>query len=358
MLDKLHKIFLEENFKAVFLRIVGVFTTTVAIVRSAEYIGIKIQSFISNQNVSLIILSFLVYFFIEFLIARKHISSSLNTSHTFLLSLENELKDLFDKKQFRKILRLRDSMSRYLWVEGSLRARIKLGEYAEEAALQLGDKKSQVAALIDDLGWTLVAAKEYVRAKSCIEHGQEISKKEGLIYWEAKAHRHLAGLYTIKKEHAKAYDELETSRPLAEQVDDTIKKLELIAGIEYAIAVTALDEKDLDKAEYHVNESDRLRRQAGDESRIIRCLSLKGKIALAKGNHVAAKDYFRKGLEDATTIGRRDEMIRNNLGLATVFRIESDSEKSNYHLKLAEDLKKDTSVPYEIDNTEKQLQQI
>jgi tetratricopeptide (TPR) repeat protein len=349
------KIMLEDRLEASVTRIAAIFAAIVGLMQGLEFFGFDIRPYLANKYISTIFLILIVYLSIELLLARRHIERGNSTSKAFMQSLEDELSRLFKEKQFRRILRLRDSMSRYLWVEGALKARSMLGEFAEEAALQLGDKKSQVAALIDDLGWTLVAAKDYDRANQCIMHGARLASEEGLMYWEAKAHRHRAGMLTIQKEHAKAYEELEKSRPLAEKIEDPIKRQEILAGIEYAIAVTALDEDDLVKAEEHVRKSDQIRRDVGDTSRIIRCVSLMGKIELKKGNLVSAKDYFRKGLEEATTIGRRDEMIRNHLGLSSIFKKENDFEKAQFHKDKADELRVDTPVPYEIDDAQSKL---
>lgn len=349
---------LEKSVTSSLLRLIGIFTTTITILKGLEYLGVNIQELASSKNSTLVLFILLITVSIELLLTKQNLYSQDKNSKSFMDSFEQELLNLFKSKQFRKILRLRDAMSRYLWVEGSLKARIVLGEYSEESALQLGDIRSQVAALIDDMGWTLVAMKEYTRAAESIKHGGELARKEGLVYWEAKAKRHIAGIYTIKNEFQKAYDALEEARPLAELVADPIKKLEIVAGIEYAIAMTALREKDLEKAEIHVEKSDELRRKAGDDSRTIRCASLRGKIELEKGNLGAAKDHFRVGLEESTSIGRRDEMIRNHLGLAFLFKNENNIEKYNYHKSISNELKKDTPVPYEIDDTDKELHAI
>ena len=68
--------------------------------------------------------------------------------------------------------------------------------------------------------------------------------------------------------------------------------------------------------------------------------ALEGKIEEGKKNISRAKDIFRKGLVSAEEVNRKDEIIRNHLGLARVLKCE-DVQRAKEHLKSAQDLWRD-----------------
>lgn len=271
----------------------------------------------------------------------------------FEASLVVYIASLKAQHRQRNILRLHGALSRYLWVEGLLRARVALGEATEAAAASLGEQESQLGALIDDMGWTLVTQHDYDRATSKIEYGRHLAKTWGKIYWTAKAHRHLAGMYIIQKQYDEAVKLLGEAEQATQAIVDQQDKTDMLAGIEYARSVIELLRGAYDSAMSHIEASDRLRLKAGDETRIVRSFALRGKILLARRDPVsigAAKEQFRLGLARATDIGRRDEIIRNHNGLARVAQLEGDSTVAERHRQSAKELSKDTPVPYEIED--------
>lgn len=252
------------------------------------------------------------------------------------------------------ILRLRDSFSRFLWVEGRLAERIRLGEAAEAAAAMVGDTAAQIAALIDDLGWTLVAAKEFGKAKQHLSHGLKLATNAGEHYWIAKARRHLAGLAILEQRFEDANNLLELATTDSSNIDNVKQRTEMLAGIEYARATAALLKGDFAQAEAAAARSEELRSKVGDKSRVVRTYALKAKIALARNDFAEAKDLFRKGLVEAEAIGRRDEQVRNHLGLFRVYKHgdnASDLRQAQFHRAKAEEMMKQTPVPYEIIDT-------
>jgi tetratricopeptide (TPR) repeat protein len=246
------------------------------------------------------------------------------------------------------ILRLRESFSRYLWLEGRHSERITLGMAADTAAAVIGDKRAQIAALVDDLGWTLVAERQYVMATRHLEHGLKLATEAKEHYWIAKGYRHLAGIAILQSDLTKAEELLAKSTAAAADIQDVKQRAEMLAGIQYAVATAALVKGDTAGAEAAARLSAEDRKTAGDPTRLVRMYALFAKIALAKDDYSEAKDLFRKGLATAEAIGRRDEQIRNHLGLSRVYKHDNDFEQAKYHKDKAELLLRDTPVPYEI----------
>lgn len=251
----------------------------------------------------------------------------------------------------RHVLRLRDALSRYLWVEGLLKARLAIGEAAESAAARLGQEVSRMGILIDDLGWTLVAQEEREKAREKIHLGLSIAERQSDSYWLAKARRHLAGIATIERNFPLAKEELKLSEEAAKEIGSEAARNEMIAGIHYAVAVTLLYEGKYEDALKAAEESEGLRTESGDQTRAVRSYSLKGKILLRMGDTNSrgdAKAIFLRGLKEAEGLGRRDEIIRNLSGLAAVFDSEGDEHQALSYREKAAIMLEETPVPYEL----------
>lgn len=276
------------------------------------------------------------------------------TPEDFESALISYIRRLSSRHCVRHVMRLHSALSRYLWVEGLLNARVALGEAAEGAASELNDREGQLSALVDDLGWTLVAKKEYQKATEKIEFGKHLAQRWSRPYWIAKAHRHLAGIATILRKFDDADSHLRDAENALRGIsEEDSEKQSMLAGLEYARAINDLMRGQYDAGLQHIEKSDDLRLKGGDPTRIVRSFALRGKILLAKNDLISigeAKNQFRQGLARATDLGRRDEIIRNHNGLARIAVLEKDEETAQYHRKLSRELSKDTPVPYEIED--------
>ncbi len=255
----------------------------------------------------------------------------------------------FQRGDYASVLRYRDTFSRFLWVEGYIQARLKLGAFVEEAALRQGDRESQVAALIDDLGWTSVAAKLYQQADTHIRHGLRLAETEEMHYWIAKGCRHLAGIATELGDTSHANDELREVLRLAVSIRDPTKRSEIEAGAHTALVFNHLhpDTQDLQAALAHVDAAQRALAHIEDPTRMVRFHSLRAKILEQKGERALAGDEYRLGLTESRRIGRRDEQIRNLKGLARLGLLDGNNALASQYEAEAEELGELTPVPFE-----------
>jgi tetratricopeptide (TPR) repeat protein len=293
----------------------------------------------------------------QLLVAERTIQSNNTdkTAHTpevaFIAGITEYVRDLSNRGRDHHVLRLRHALSRHLWVEGLLRARIALGEAAEKSAAKLGAEQEQMAALIDDLGWTLVATEDYQRATEKIAHGLRIAERTDSQYWIAKAHRHLSGIAAIRRDFQSVEQHMTTSEIAAKRIPDSRERSEMIAGIAYARAVALMFEGRFKDALTMADTSADERRTVGDPTRVVRSFALKGKILLKIGDSASrseAKSMFLRGLEDSERIGRRDEIIRNLNGLAVVAELDKDTALASEYRDRARKFTLETPVPYEL----------
>lgn len=265
--------------------------------------------------------------------------------HDYLLE---ELRALFAAGNYPAVVRYGQTFSRFLWVEGHVRARILAGEIVEAAAAKIGDRAAQVACLVDDLGWSSVAIGNHPAARQYLEHGRELAEAEGLPYWLAKAFRHLGGLEVELGNLTRALEYLECARTTAAQIAENLLQKEMLAGTEYGAAVAHFAQRDFDLALQALKKSDGLRVEVGDFSRAVKLHAMYGKIYERQGKPALARESYRRGLDESTAVGRRDEEIRNLLGLSRVLSALGNEEEASNYADRARGLLDETPIPYEL----------
>ncbi|MDR0307077.1 MAG: hypothetical protein LBI42_09615 [Chitinispirillales bacterium] len=266
---------------------------------------------------------------------------------------------MFKKEKYQDILTLRRRWSRFLWIEGKLFERLKLGEIAKKAAINLEKNKDLTEIYIDDLGWTNVPI-DCNKAKGILESGLECAKKinnnDDKNYWIARAKRHLAGIELENMEYGQADILINDAISFANNIVEEQRKKEMLAGIYHMKAFKTLktsgqDKEKIEKALEYAKKSKELCSER-DKIRYIRIYSLEGCIYEVKGDINRAEQLYRTGLKESKDLGRIDEIIKNSFGLA---RISDDEKEQRQHLRKAEKLLKKTPVSYLIDEKEIRL---
>lgn len=332
-------------------RLIAIGGTIFGILSGLEAFGISILKHSPSGLISYLEIVAIIFLAVELALTIRRLRSIESPSFPaegFETLLVREIEKLHLAHDYSRILRYRDAFSRLLWLEGSLLERLRLGELAEEAAISVGDREAQAAALIDDLGWTNVARKDYDAAERAIRHGLDVAQEAGSLYLQAKANRHLAGIYIEKQDYVQAYKYLQLAQEYASAIQESATRTEMSAGVEYGLAVCAFHDQQLARALKHLDKSHLLREEDGDTSRTVRTFGLRGRILLGMREVERAKDEFRKGLQRAREVGRRDEQIINLLGLARVTDIEGREVQSAVYREEADSLMEKTPIPDDI----------
>lgn len=265
-------------------------------------------------------------------------------------ALLKQVEEMYQREDYAAIVRYHPTFSRMLWFIGSVRELHRLGTLSEDAAARFGDKLTQAAALIDDLGWCLVVLGDYQSAEQNIRHGLRVAELANDAYLQAKAHRHLAGLAIERRPRdlVTPEGELETAERIAHGIPEEPPRREMLAGIRFALAILRFFQGRLDEALDHVSEA----AEVADPGRNVHRHALRGKIYEAKGDYQLAKDNYRRGYEQAKRVRRTDEEIRNLVGLARVARTEGHHEEAGQFQTLADALLERTPVAYELTQEE------
>lgn len=267
-------------------------------------------------------------------------------------SLMNELKNLAERKEYNTILRYKTIFSDFLWLKGKMYERIKLGEYAEHAAINNGNVKKQIEILIDDIGWSLVSlgTLEFEKAKVKINYG--LSKANELIppydYYVAKAHRHLAGIDFEEGKYDEASLKLDSVIKIAGQFKSETKKNKMLFGVYCAYSKLSIVKSDFEKALNYIDKAESLAKIFDDEIKIISTFSIRGKIYERKYKFEQAKEIYKKGAADAENINFFDEILRNYAGLISTYRAEGMPSKVAEYKNKAKLFLQNNRISYEV----------
>lgn len=243
-----------------------------------------------------------------------------HTSQKLPSELSKAVERLYRAKSYVEVIRFGRHLSRSFWLSGFYVERVRVGEMINEAASVLGRTSEQVATLIDDIGWTNAVLGKLETAVQNIRYGIELATENGLPYYGAKGHRHLAGIaYRYKDDLESAEHHLDQAVVLAEQILDAHTKEEMLGGIYYARAEFLLNSGELSKArEWSLKSTETYERLTTEAERLVKCRSQLGRIYLGLGENLRARDSFRKGLAEARKLKRQDEIGSSLLGLAQV----------------------------------------
>ncbi len=270
--------------------------------------------------------------------------------------LVSAVEALYEEKNYVEVIRFGRYLSRSLWLSGLYRQRVTIGKLIEESAARTEATEAQVAALIDDLGWTNAVLGDLEEAEKNIHHGIELAVEQQLTYYAAKGWRHLAGIcYRYRDDREQAEQLLAKAFECAASIQGTQRKNEMLAGLHYAKAEFLIAREAYGEAMPESKAALELYEALVTEGeRMVKCQSQMGRIYLGLRELDRAKDAFRRGLSHARKLKRRDEVASSLLGLAQVHladaNFSSAAQASQESLEIFEslDMKREITVTAEI----------
>ncbi|MGR3302731.1 MAG: tetratricopeptide repeat protein [Candidatus Scalindua sp.] len=328
-------------------------------VEASAYFGIEALKDVGMVgHVILISLSFNVTILIIFFTRRsffnpvnsQYMYRGCYTGEKLSKTLVKQFQQMAKFNDYQTILRLGVPLGRPLWLEGLYEALVEIGKIIEDAALKLGKIEAQVQALIDDIGWTLVAIGELDEAEKYILRGIDVASNNDLDYYAAKGYRHLGGVELQKNKPAKALSWLNMAEEATKTIINIKLKTEMLAGIRYGQVEVFLRVDNLDEAQSAISEYEQMFLESGDKSRAVKAYAQRGKICEQQDNYLEAMDWYRKGLKAAEDLDRKDEIIRNHLGLARIALVDKDVDKARNHLGFAREIQSHTPLVFEVYN--------
>jgi tetratricopeptide (TPR) repeat protein len=239
-----------------------------------------------------------------------------------------ELQSAFDHEKWQEVIKIGSVLSRPLWVTGKYNLRIKIGKLVEEASAYSNNPEKQSETLIDDLGWTYVALKEYDEATKNIKHGLEIATTINNYVIACKATRHLAGISLRENKIDEAIEYSVKAKEYLNLITDCKIKREMEAGQFYLDSVILKAGKQYTDSLIELGRAASIYQSEKDFDRYSKCLTLQGNIFYEMGEYSKAKDIFRESLAFSKQISRVDQIIENYLGLGKILHYEHDDTEA------------------------------
>lgn len=257
-----------------------------------------------------------------------------DSSERLSSELVDTVRRLHALEEHAEVVMLGSALSRPLWLSGRYDQRAAIGAFYEDSAARIHRCEQQIGALIDDLGWTNVVRGEIATAKRNINHGIEIAGRHKLFYLAAKGHRHLGTLaLRYEKDLAESDRQFELAKQTCVDISDEHERDEMLAGIVFNQCEVALDRQDYADARKLAEQLTSLYSKLNDKARLVKVKGLIARIDMRSGQLNDAKDGFREALEEARTMGRRDEIGKSLLGLGETHLMEGNRDLANNTLE-------------------------
>jgi len=269
-----------------------------------------------------------------------------------------QVEEYAKQRNFRAAIPLGQVLSRPFWLDGQYEERIRLGEIMFEAGSAVGNKEIQMQALIDDLGWTYVALNNFDEAKKNINQGLKIAEEIKDFYMIAKANRHLGGVATKQSMFQIAEKNLLDADEAAKKITDEKSRTEMLAGIQYGLAEVYRHTGNLREAEIASKSAQKAFKEMNDSERLAKTYSLLGQIYLDKKLNMEALSTFSEGLEVSRLANRKDEIVRNLIGIAIVYISDAKTKNAKEKLEEAEKMAISIGLVAERDQARNLLQKI
>lgn len=255
----------------------------------------------------------------------------------FFDAITADLNKMMTSKEYSDVIRVGSSLSRALWIAGEYSNRITIGNLVYEAACKNLDNTARATTLIDDIGWTYVLINNLSRAKTNILEGIELAKDNNRKYWTAKGYRHLFNIELLEGQSAMHIEAakkwLDFACDFTNSISDPYQKAEMQDGIDYDKVELLIQEKKYNEAHDEAERILQKYKSRSDKERMAKLYSLLGKIAYITSDFPKATSYFLDGLTMAEKSKRKDEIIKNSMGLSVSKHKEGDISRSSYYMQ-------------------------
>lgn len=262
--------------------------------------------------------------------------------------LISSLKTALNAKKYLEVIRVGSALSKPFFSSGNYRARLSIGLLVEEAAAITNDEKTQMAELIDSIGWMSVELGDLDNGEKYIQHGLQYALKNDDKFYISKANRHLGAICRRRELFQDAEKYYDLSLKYADEVIDNEKKIEAIAATKYALALLYYHIKNNQKALASIDESVKKFADIKYIDKITMANTLKAQILFALDKIPEAKDLYRVSLNEAEKRTLRMEMVRCYIGLTRIYLKEKNYVKADEYLEKSDSMEKNIQSASEL----------
>lgn len=262
--------------------------------------------------------------------------------------LISSLKSALDSKNYLEVIRIGTALSKPFFVSGNYKAKLSIGLLVEEAAASINDEHTQMVELIDSIGWMYVEVGDLEKGEKNIRHGMQYAIRNANHFYISKSYRHLGAISRRKEDYENAKNFYKLSLESAEQIQDSNKKAEAIAGANYAQALLHYHTKQFQTALEYIDLSITKFESINHYEKIIMAKTTKAQIFFALDKISESKDLFRTSLVEAEKRSLRLEITRCLIGLTKICIKTGDFKKAKEYLDKSDKVEKHIQTASEI----------
>lgn len=296
---------------------------------SVNKFGIKGVIIVILVAISVSLIITFVWFYIKSNKNETQGESETIGSKNFFETMISEFEKKLDKGEYIDVIQVGSSLSRILWLSGDYKNRIKVGDLVYKAAILADDQSSAAHMLIDDIGWTYFVTGKVKNAKDNIKKGINLALSSQDYYYVAKGYRHLFNIALQQNFEIEANNYLNEAEQYSNNIVDIKEKSEMKNGIQYNKIELLIRQNQYDVALSEAEQVLQAYTSAKDNKRKSKVYSVMGKIAFLQGNYDKSIEYFTLGFHNANDNNRKDEMIKNSMGLTVSYLKKGNVKKSN-----------------------------
>lgn len=239
------------------------------------------------------------------------------------------------KKVWNRALILQQALSRYFWVRGYWKLRIKYGKIMLESAQLMMDEETKARILMDSLGWTTYALyKDTQTAKEYIENSKNIFDKSKSYYGMVKSRRHLASISRSSGNFTVAENFYNEALEMIKHIKDENQRKEMKAGLYLSIGKLYVAKENYSSALTYFDKSLECFREINDELRILKVLNVKAKTLIFLDKLDDAIDFFEKVIQYSNKLQRLDQIP---IALESLYECYTKKEKRKSARKYLEE---------------------
>lgn len=337
-------------FDKYFARIGGVFTIISAAITPFLPKNIQGWVWIAIGGITLLWLSFYI--------GRRSVKR--NTDNPALKQpFADALLDFFETKRKEgkdsEIIRWGLALSTPLWLSQKYEIRKAVGEFVENSAVTLGNTKALIKVLVDDIGWTSVELLDFNFADKKLNQAIKLAKENNEYVMLAKGYRHLFGLNFRQNNIEEAEKYLNLSLSVINDLDENVKKGEIIAEYHYAKSTLENKKGNFTEALSEIEKAKFEYEKLQDKAWIIKIMARKGEILISLNQIEEAKNLFVKGVGEAKQFQYNKQQVKNLIGLGMCYSLSGYNKKATEYFTEAQLIAEGIGMYYELEVIKREI---
>jgi tetratricopeptide (TPR) repeat protein len=243
----------------------------------------------------------------------------------------------FENAYWDFVINFQDLLSRYLYIRGYWKERLKFGEECLFAAEQTKNRIVKGLCLSEDIGYMLHKLGDNSMASNTIQKGVEILLSEGDFLNASRSYIRLSSICVENSQEKEAIKYSKIAIDSANKISNRSDAQRMIAVVEEHLSNIYIEAQNWDAARKSLLFSEKVFKEQGDKLRLARVLYYLGVVIFSQGAISEAKLRFEQAMDLSKSISRKDYEYLAQMMLAKVEKLEGNADRALTLIKQAQD---------------------